>query len=121
MDIRLNGNLLKRRGLFYCLLEENSPKKPIVNFKLCQLHNVLQRFFRIPFVRPSGGGSGGVPGGAAGGGEVSSPAGSAQQGWWYAHFDGDWIGRQMELHPGALEIELGPMETWQPRAILHLS
>ena len=85
---------------------------------------VLQRFFRIPFVRPSGGGgggSGGVPGGAAGGGEVSSPAGSAQQGWWYAHFDGDWIGRQMELHPGALEIELGPMETWQPRAILHLS
>ena len=67
---------------------------------------VLQRFFRIPFVRPSGGGGsgggGGVPGG---GGEVSSPAGSAQQGWWYAHFDGDWIGRQMELHPGELEID----------------
>ena len=61
---------------------------------------MLQRFFRIPFVRPSGGGSGGS--GVPGGGEVSSPAGSAQQGWWYAHFDGDWIGRQMELHPGEL-------------------
>ena len=22
------------------------------------------------------------------------------QGWWFAHFDGDWIARQMELHPG---------------------
>ena len=76
---------------------------------------VLQRFFRIPFVRPSGGGGSGSGGsGVSGGGEVSSPAGSAQQGWWYAHFDGDWIGRQMELHPGELEIEIAPMETWQP-------
>lgn len=23
-----------------------------------------------------------------------------KQGWWYAHFDGQWIARQMELHPG---------------------
>uniref|UniRef100_A0A8C6TRB0 Unconventional myosin-VI n=1 Tax=Neogobius melanostomus TaxID=47308 RepID=A0A8C6TRB0_9GOBI len=32
--------------------------------------NRQQRFFRIPFIR-----------------------------WWYAHFDGPWVARQMELHP----------------------
>ena len=31
--------------------------------------------------------------------EISWPSKQAQKGWWYAHFDGDWIGRQMELHP----------------------
>ena len=40
-----------------------------------------QRFFRLPFVRPGA-------------------AGDGARGWWYAHFDGDWIARQMELHPG---------------------
>merc|ERR1712135_253657 len=30
---------------------------------------------------------------------ITSPSKQAQKGWWYAHFDGDWIGRQMELHP----------------------
>jgi len=41
-----------------------------------------QRFFRIPFVRP---GDKGKPG--------------SKKGWWFAHFDGQWIARQMELHP----------------------
>ena len=39
------------------------------------------RFFRIPFVRP--------------GQQKENQA----RGWWYAHFDGQWIARQMELHP----------------------
>ncbi|CAD5118005.1 DgyrCDS6746 [Dimorphilus gyrociliatus] len=44
-----------------------------------------QRFFRIPFLRPSDNNRGdGAP---------------KQKGWWYAHFDGKWIARQMELHP----------------------
>ncbi len=47
--------------------------------------NQAQRFFRIPFVRPPGDGE--------------APSQQAPKGWWYAHFDGDWIGRQMELHP----------------------
>lgn len=38
-----------------------------------------QRYFRIPFVRPS--------------------APSGQKGWWFAHFDGQWIARQLEIHP----------------------
>ncbi|KAG8194895.1 hypothetical protein JTE90_029186 [Oedothorax gibbosus] len=41
------------------------------------------RFFRIPFVRNS-----------------------AQKGWWYAHFNGQWIARQMELHPDKPPIQL---------------
>jgi len=44
-----------------------------------------QRFFRIPFVRPGDKGKAGNKG--------------AKKGWWYAHFDGQWIARQMELHP----------------------
>lgn len=37
-----------------------------------------QRYFRIPFVRPDD---------------------RNRRGWWYAHFDGKWIARQMEVHP----------------------
>ncbi|XP_037099841.1 unconventional myosin-VI-like isoform X4 [Syngnathus acus] len=43
-----------------------------------------QRFFRIPFIRP--------------GDQYKDPQGK-KKGWWYAHFDGPWIARQMELHP----------------------
>jgi len=42
-----------------------------------------QRFFRIPFVRPGD----------------QDKTGAKKRGWWYAHFDGQWIARQMELHP----------------------
>lgn len=41
-----------------------------------------QRFFRIPFVRPS-----------------TNISDQGQKGWWYAHFDGQYVARQMELHP----------------------
>ncbi|KAI2644287.1 Unconventional myosin-VI [Labeo rohita] len=43
-----------------------------------------QRFFRIPFIRP--------------GDQYKDPQ-NKKKGWWYAHFDGPWIARQMELHP----------------------
>jgi len=43
-----------------------------------------QRFFRIPFIRP---------------GETGEKDGVKKKGWWFAHFDGQWIARQMELHP----------------------
>ena len=45
-----------------------------------------QRFFRIPFVRP----------GDDKGGSAAAPK---KKGWWFAHFDGQWVVRQMELHP----------------------
>jgi myosin-6 len=60
--------------------------------------NTSQRFFRIPFVRPINSNSSGENGNQTPT-SISSPSKQAQKGWWYAHFDGDWIGRQMELHP----------------------
>ena len=43
-----------------------------------------QRYFRIPFVRPA---------------DQHRDEQFRKKGWWYAHFDGKWIARQMELHP----------------------
>ncbi|XP_055005724.1 unconventional myosin-VI-like [Boleophthalmus pectinirostris] len=53
--------------------------------------NRQQRFFRIPFIRP--------------GDQFKDPSGK-KKGWWYAHFDGPWIARQMELHPDKQPILL---------------
>lgn len=41
-----------------------------------------QRYFRIPFVRPG-----------------DKDKQEKKRGWWLAHFDGQWIARQLELHP----------------------
>ena len=41
-----------------------------------------QRYFRVPFIRPS-----------------EHDCLNRRKGWWYAHFDGQWIARQIELHP----------------------
>ncbi|XP_078504214.1 unconventional myosin-VI isoform X5 [Lissotriton helveticus] len=46
--------------------------------------NRQQRYFRIPFIRPAD--------------QYKDPQ-NKKKGWWYAHFDGTWIARQMELHP----------------------
>uniref|UniRef100_A0AAQ4PL15 Unconventional myosin-VI n=1 Tax=Gasterosteus aculeatus aculeatus TaxID=481459 RepID=A0AAQ4PL15_GASAC len=53
--------------------------------------NRQQRYFRIPFIRP--------------GDQYKDPQGK-KKGWWYAHFDGPWIARQMELHPDKHPIVL---------------
>ena len=45
-----------------------------------------QRYFRVPFVRPN---------------SVDNV-----RGWWFAHFDGEWIARQMEIHPGNCPVTL---------------
>ena len=51
----------------------------------------MQRFFRIPFVKTNT--------------EVSQ-APTDKKGYWYAHFDGQWIARQMELHPDKAPVLL---------------
>lgn len=53
--------------------------------------NRQQRYFRIPFIRP--------------GDQYKDPQ-NKKKGWWYAHFDGPWIARQMELHPEKQPIVL---------------
>jgi len=42
-----------------------------------------QRYFRIPLTKPS---------------DEHHSSHVVVKGWWYAHFDGRWIARQMELH-----------------------
>ena len=46
---------------------------------------VAQRYFRVPFNPRHGG---------------------AKLGWWYAHFDGEYVKRQMELHPNKQPVLL---------------
>lgn len=52
-----------------------------------KVENREQRYFKIPFIRPSD----------------QNAANKAKmykkKGWWYAHFDGQWIARQLEWHP----------------------
>ncbi|CAO1430727.1 unnamed protein product [Diamesa hyperborea] len=50
------------------------PAKPEANAS-------VHRYFRIPFVRPN-----------------ANPNDTQNRGWWYAHFDGNYVSRQMELH-----------------------
>ncbi|XP_047347914.1 myosin heavy chain 95F isoform X1 [Vespa velutina] len=45
-----------------------------------------QRYFRIPFVRPPAS-------------NQQDNSHTVKRGWWYAHFDGQYVARQMELHP----------------------
>ncbi|XP_074402847.1 unconventional myosin-VI-like [Zonotrichia albicollis] len=53
--------------------------------------NRQQHYFRIPFIRPAD--------------QYKDPQ-NKKKGWWYAHFDGPWIARQMELHPDKAPILL---------------
>lgn len=58
---------------------ESAARTPKLQQKAPILDNNSQRYFRIPFVRPGGDNS--------------------KRGWWYAHFDGQYVARQIELHP----------------------
>lgn len=64
---------------------ESAQKTPRLPQKAVLDHS-SQRYFKIPFQRP-----GGDPN---------------KRGWWYAHFDGQYVARQMELHPDKQAILL---------------
>lgn len=49
-----------------------------------------QRYFRIPFIRPAA---------LANNNTDNLNDSNNKRGWWYAHFDGQYVARQMELHP----------------------
>lgn len=63
---------------------QQNPAPPIPARQHEVAMNRQQRYFRIPFIRPSD--------------QYKDPQ-NKKKGWWYAHFDGPWIARQMELHP----------------------
>ncbi|XP_043075151.1 myosin VIa isoform X2 [Puntigrus tetrazona] len=70
---------------------QQNPVVPAVPRQQEIVLNRQQRFFRIPFIRP--------------GDQYKDPQ-NKKKGWWYAHFDGPWIARQMELHPDKHPIVL---------------
>uniref|UniRef100_A0A915Q5E8 Myosin motor domain-containing protein n=1 Tax=Setaria digitata TaxID=48799 RepID=A0A915Q5E8_9BILA len=62
-----------------------------------QNNATVQRYFKVPFVQPARGHGNIIR-------DISEVA--ASHGMWYAHFDGQWIARQMELHPNRKPVLL---------------
>uniref|UniRef100_A0A8C2GVC8 Unconventional myosin-VI n=1 Tax=Cyprinus carpio TaxID=7962 RepID=A0A8C2GVC8_CYPCA len=72
-------------------LTQQNPAPPVPARQQESAMNRQQRYFRIPFIRPAD--------------QYKDPQ-NKKKGWWYAHFDGAWIARQMELHPDKQPILL---------------
>uniref|UniRef100_A0A8C1IZA4 Unconventional myosin-VI n=1 Tax=Cyprinus carpio TaxID=7962 RepID=A0A8C1IZA4_CYPCA len=70
---------------------QQNPAPPVPARQQESAMNRQQRYFRIPFIRPAD--------------QYKDPQ-NKKKGWWYAHFDGAWIARQMELHPDKQPILL---------------
>ncbi|XP_074517776.1 myosin VIb isoform X2 [Sebastes fasciatus] len=70
---------------------EQNPAPPMTAQHQEVAMNRQQRYFRIPSIRPAD--------------QYKDPQ-NKKKGWWYAHFDGPWIARQMELHPDKQPIVL---------------
>ncbi|CAG10486.1 unnamed protein product, partial [Tetraodon nigroviridis] len=75
----------------FCSSTEQNPAPPTMTQHQEVTMNRQQRYFRIPFIRPAD--------------QYKDPH-NKKKGWWYAHFDGPWIARQMELHPDKQPIVL---------------
>lgn len=85
------SHLFPFSSLLWASAQQNLLSPPVPARQLEAAMSRQQRFFRIPFVRP--------------GEQYKEPHGK-KKGWWYAHFDGPWIARQMELHPDKQPILL---------------
>lgn len=78
-------------GFFFCMIAQQNPTTQLPTRQKEIEINRQQRYFRIPFIRPAD--------------QYKDPQ-NKKKGWWYAHFDGPWIARQMELHPDKAPILL---------------
>ncbi|KAM3855123.1 unconventional myosin-VI isoform 2-T2 [Vipera latastei] len=80
---------------FAPFLNNSTQQNPVNQLSVRQQQEIemnrQQRYFRIPFIRPAD--------------QYKDPQ-NKKKGWWYAHFDGPWIARQMELHPDKQPILL---------------
>lgn len=65
-----------------------NPQQPVAASSAAR----TQRYFRVPFARSSD--------------KYRDGNETKKAGFWYAHFDGQWIARQMELHPDKVPILL---------------
>lgn len=82
---------VKQHSFYFFALAEQNPAPPTMAQHQEVTMNRQQRYFRIPFIRPAD--------------QYKDPH-NKKKGWWYAHFDGPWIARQMELHPDKQPIVL---------------
>ncbi|NXH20680.1 MYO6 protein, partial [Bucco capensis] len=73
------------------VIAQQNPRAQLAGRQQEMEMNRQQRYFRIPFIRPAD--------------QYKDPQ-NKKKGWWYAHFDGPWIARQMELHPDKAPILL---------------
>ncbi|NXE54662.1 MYO6 protein, partial [Casuarius casuarius] len=78
-------------SFFFCIIAQQNPTTQLPARQQEIEINRQQRYFRIPFIRPMD--------------QYKDPQ-NKKKGWWYAHFDGPWIARQMELHPDKAPILL---------------
>ncbi|XKL69082.1 hypothetical protein PGB90_006851 [Kerria lacca] len=78
----------RRLKVYHAWKAKNNKKtsKPKSAVRRFDMNSNSQRYFRIPFVRPSANSNG-------------SADLNPKRGMWYAHFDGQYVARQMELHP----------------------
>ena len=74
----------------------DAASKPSLRPRASLVPSDAQRYFRIPFIKAGGEVSSSA---AAASNSSSNNNSSEKKGFWYAHFDGQWIARQMELHP----------------------
>ncbi|XP_033126279.1 unconventional myosin-VI-like [Anneissia japonica] len=72
------------------VVQNASPPPPLPQKKKAG-QKMEQRYFRVPFMRPS---------------DKSGDPSLRKKGMWYAHFDGQYIARQMELHPDKVPVLL---------------
>lgn len=68
-------------------VEASGEKAPAAPIRGSAPGNAEQRYFRIPFARPA-----------------DEYREETKHGMWYAHFDGQWIARQMEIYPDKTPI-----------------
>ena len=80
--------------LFVRMQVLDAASKPVLRPRNSLTPSDAQRYFRIPFVKVGGDAN------------TSTGSGNDKKGFWYAHFDGQWIARQMELHPDKSPILL---------------
>lgn len=75
--------------IFFLFFYVTAAKTPRLQTKT-PVNYSTQRFFRIPFIRPAP---------LANNSTDNLNDSNNKRGWWYAHFDGQYVARQMELHP----------------------
>lgn len=96
-----------------CFIAARAPRSQV---KAPVVPTSSQRYFRIQFVRPSSNQNGELNQSNGHTDVGTTGLSEGRRGWWYAHFDGQFVSRQMELHPDkpAILLTAGKFENFPP-------